>query len=498
MKRIAIIGGGTSGLAAATALDPHARAGNLAYTIFEAAPRLGGVLVTEQVDGCLIDAGPDSFLTEKTWGLDFVRKMGLGDQLIGSNDAERKTYIVVEGRLVPIPDGLMFMVPTRILPVVTSPMFSFSTKLRMAREWFYRPGPQAGDESVSELVTRHYGREMVDRLAEPLLSGVYGGLAAKLSASSVLPRFVEMERRFGSLSRGMLAARKQRLAAAKQAGQAAPPPQPLFTSLRGGMQQLVDAILARITPGVARTGNAVVALARGADGWTVTPREGAPEKFDAVILAQPAPAAGALLESVHAELAGELKAIAYSSSVIVLMGFDIAELRVLPPGFGFLVPRGEGRRMLACTFVHKKFPHRAPPDRGLIRVFLGGAGNEVVLDLGDEEIIATVRRELREITGLAAEPRFVRVFRWRRAMAQYEVGHSQRVARIQQLRRQLPGLQLAGNAYQGIGVPDAIATGLHAADESLVYCGLATTKLVAGRPSQGPEPERGPVAESAL
>ncbi len=478
MKRIAIIGGGTSGLAAATALDRVARAGNLEYVIFEAASRLGGVLVTEKVDGCLIDAGPDSFLTEKTWGLDFVRQMGLGDQLIGSNDAERKTYIVVKGRLVPIPDGLMFMVPTRILPVLTSPLFSLPTKMRMAREWFYRPGPRVDDESVSALVSRHFGREMVDRLAEPLLSGVYGGLADRLSAPAVLPRFVDMERRFGSLSRGMLAARKQRLEAAKQKGQAAAPPRPLFTSLRGGMQQLVDAILARITPGVARTGNPVVALARGADGWSVTPHEGAPEQFDAVILAQPAPAAGALLENVHAQLAGELKAIAYSSSVIVLMGFNIADLGALPPGFGFLVPRSEGRRMLACTFVHKKFPHRAPPDRGLIRVFLGGAGNEAVLELSDDEVVATVRRELRELTGLTAEPRFVRVFRWRRAMAQYEVGHRQRVMRIQQLRRDLPGLALAGNAYQGIGVPDAIATGLQAAMESLVYCGLATAKLV--------------------
>ncbi len=477
MKRVAIIGGGTSGLAAATVLDPPARAGRLEYVIFEAEPCLGGVLVTQHVDGCLIEAGPDSFLTEKRWGLDFVRQMGLGDQLIGSNDAERKTYIVVHGRLVQIPDGLMFMVPTKIRPVLTSRLFSFSTKLRMAREWFYHPPRENHDESVAALVARHFGPEMVDRLAEPLLAGVYGGEASKLSAPAVLPRFVDMERRYGSLSRGMIAARRQRLAAAKASPTPAPLPPPLFTSLRDGMQQLVGAILARIMPEAARTGTPVIAVTREAERWTVKPPDAAPETFDAVILALPAPTAGKLLESVHAEMSAELRAVNYSSSVTVTMGYDIAALAHMPPGFGFLVPRSEGRRMLACTFVHKKFPHRAPPDKGLIRAFLGGSADEAVLSLSDDKILATVRRELRELTGLTAEPRFARVFRWPRAMAQYEVGHNARVQRIERQRATLPGLTLAGNAYSGIGVPDAIATGRVAASEILVKFGLTDPAL---------------------
>ncbi len=477
MKRIAIIGGGTSGLAAATVLDPVARAGRIEYTIFEAAPRLGGVLVTERVDGCLVEAGPDSFLTEKSWGLDFVRAMGLGDQLIGSNDAERKTYIVVKGRLVPIPDGLMFMIPTRILPVLASRLFSVGTKLRMAREWFCQPKNDSRDESVASLVERHFGSEMVDRLAEPLLSGVYGGEAAKLSAPSVLPRFVQMEREYGSLSRAMIAARRRRVAAEKLSTTPLPPPRPLFTSLRDGMQQLVETILARIMPEPARTSTPVVALVREGDSWIVTPRDGPPERFDAVLLALPAPIAGRLLESVDPQLASELKGITYSSSVTLTMGYDIGALANMPPGFGFLVPRSEGRRMLACTFVHKKFPHRAPPDKGLIRAFLGGSADEAVLALSDDEILATVRRELRELTGLTAEPRFARIFRWNRAMAQYEVGHSARVERIQALRGGIPGLALAGNAYRGIGVPDAIATGLAAASEVLEGFGVIKSVL---------------------
>ncbi len=477
MKRIAIIGGGTSGLAAATVLDAAARAGQIEYAIFEAAPRLGGVLVTERVDGCVVDAGPDSFLTEKSWGLDFVRTLGLGDELIGSNDAERKTYIVVKNRLVPIPDGLMFLVPTKILPMLTTPLFSLGTKLRMVREWFYRPDGVEREESVARMVERHFGAEMVDRLADPLLSGVYGGDTARLSARAVLPRFVDMERRYGSLSRGMLTARKQRLAMAKEAADAPRPPAPLFTSLRGGMQQLVDAILARILREAARLGTPVAGLAREGEAWQVKPRDRDAEKFDAVVLALPAYVAGSLLADAHAELSAELKAINYSSSVIVLLGYDIGAFAHMPPGFGFLVPHREGRRMLACTFVHKKFPHRAPPDRGLIRAFLGGAWDEAVLSLKDEEVLSTVRRELRDITGLGAEPRFTRVFRWHRAMAQYEVGHLARVARIEKLRRQVPGLALAGNYFHGIGVPDAIATGRLAALEVLQRFGLAKAEL---------------------
>ena len=473
MKRIAIVGGGISGLSAAMTLERARGEGVLLeYAIFEAGPRLGGVLVTERVDGCLVEGGPDSFLTEKSWGLDFVREMGLGDQLIGSNDAERKTYILVRGRLRPIPDGLMFMVPTRIAPIVSSPLFSLGTKVRMAAEYLQRPNSNSGerDQTVAEMIERHFGPEMVDRLADPLLAGVYGGSAAELSAAAVLPRFVEMEKRYGSLSRGMLATRRQR--ARSERGAPAAPPRPLFTSLRDGMQQLVDTVAPRLAGGAARLGNPVVALTRQERNWFVAPQQGSPEEFDAVILALPAYAAGALLERAGPELAGELKQVPYSSSITVTLGYDKRDLAALPPGFGFLVPPSERRRMLACTFVHVKFPHRAPADRGIIRAFLGGSRDEAVLDLGDDEVLALVRQNLREILGLGAEPLFARIYRWRRAMAQYVSGHLARVERVEKLRQQIPGLELAGNAYRGIGVPDCIASGQQAARNALARLGV--------------------------
>src|SRR5579863_9214949 len=255
MKRIAIIGGGISGLSAAFTLEKQRRAGaSLEYVVYESTPRLGGVLVTERVDGCLVEAGPDSFLTEKPWASDLCRELGLSDELIGSNDADRKTYIVAKGRLALIPDGLMFMVPTKIMPTVMSPLFSVRTKLRMAGEWFHPPRRADADETVAAFVERHYGPEMVDRLADPLLSGVYGGEASQLSVRAVLPRFAEMEASHGSLGRAMLAARKRMPQSSKA------PPRPLFTSLKDGMQQLVDAVLSRLPSSALRTNTPVQAI----------------------------------------------------------------------------------------------------------------------------------------------------------------------------------------------------------------------------------------------
>ena len=459
MKRIAIVGGGISGLAAAFALEERRRAGDsLEYAVYESGPRFGGVLATDQVDGCLVEAGPDSFLTEKPWAADLCRRLGIEDQLIGSNDGGRKTYILVKGKLTPMPDGLMFMVPTRLGPTLLSTLFSPATKFRMMREWRFSPRPSRNDESVAALVERHYGAEMVERLADPLLSGVYGGEAAQLSVRAVLPRFVEMESKYGSLGRGMLAARKN----VKTVQSALP----IFSSLKRGMQQLAEALVARLPVDVLRVISPVQAVQKQDRGWVVSAGY-ASDQFDAVIVATSATAAAPLFEITSAELASELKAIPYSSSMTVALGFDKEVRAALPAGFGFLVPRSEGKHMLAATFVHNKFSHRAPEDRALIRCFLGGTRDEAVLQLPDDEILGIVREELRQILGLNAEPVFTRIYRWKGAMAQYIVGHLERLQRIESLLKQLPGLALAGNAYRGIGVPDCVRSGEEAAQQVL-------------------------------
>ena len=431
------------------------------------------MLRTEHIGGCIVEAGPDSFITEKPWATDLCRALGLGDQLIGSNDADRKTYILTHGQLVEMPDGLMFMVPTKILPTGLSSLFSWKTKLRMAQELFHPPRTVAGnendhDESVASFVERHYGAEMVDRLADPLLSGVYGGEAANLSVRAVLPRFAEMERTHGSLGRAMLAARKK-----MSSGPRKPAP-PLFTSLKNGMQHLAETAVSRLAPSSLLINTPVQAIQRAAESWVVGVHPEArrtglrSDQFDSVIIALPAPAASQVLRMANPELSAELAAVQYSSSITVGLGYDRDVRQSLPPGFGFLVPRSEGKKLLAATFVHNKFPHRAPDDRALLRCFFAGRNAEDVWGLADEQIVGIVRNELQQILGpqvrgLRAEPLFARVYKWKSAMAQYGVGHLDRLERIERLRRELPGLALAGNAYRGIGVPDCVRSGRDAA-----------------------------------
>ena len=454
MKRIAVIGGGISGLSAAFRLQTKASQGAaLEYVILESGPRFGGVIQTEQAAGCVLEAGPDSFLTEKAWAADLCRELNLEDQLIRSNDSERVTYLLVGGRLIPIPEGLMFMVPTKLAPALLSPLFSWPTKLGILREWFYRPTPESRDLTVAAFLERHYGREMVDRVADPLLAGVYGGSADQLSVKSVLPRFVEMEAEYGSLGKAMVAARKRTSSHA--------PAKPLFTSLAKGMQQLVDGLLSRI-PAPARQLNTPVERVEAEAGkWLVASR-GRTQEFDAVILATPAYAASQVLTGMPA-LRDELNEFAYSSSVTAVFVFDENVRRALPPGFGFLVPRTENRRILATTFVHKKFPQRAPPEAALIRCFLGGSRDETILESADAEIQDLCLRELKAILGISAPPLLARVRRSKKAMAQYTPGHAERVLRIQQTVSGLRGFALAGNAYGGIGVPDCIRSGSEAA-----------------------------------
>ena len=454
MKRVAVIGGGIAGLSAAWYLEKARRSGAaLQWTLFEKSARLGGVIQTERRDGYVLEAGPDSFLTIKPDASQLCRELGIAEQLISSNDFQRKTYILVKGKLVPIPDGLEFMVPTRVAPMATTNLFSFKTKLRMARERFSHTEAQQEDESVASFVRRHFGQEMVDRLADPLLSGVYGGSAEHLSVRAVLPRFVEMEREHGSLVRATLQARKARM----HSNSASPP---LFTSLKNGMQQMVDALAAQLPAASLRLQRSVT-LARRGQSWRVG-CTGLDETFDAVLLAVPAPAASCMLKPVQTDLSAMLAKIPYTSSAAVLLAYKQTEL---PPGFGFLVPRPENRKILACTFVHKKFSYRVPEGGVLLRCFFSSSRMPDLLERTDEDLQDIAQKELAGILGLNAKPEFVRTFRWGIAMAQYEVGHLERVAQMEDMLTALPGLHVIGNSFHGIGIPDCVKSGRMAAEK---------------------------------
>lgn len=436
MTRVAIVGGGITGLSAAYELTTA----GIDFTLFEATSRLGGVIQTLARDGFLVEAGPDSFLTAKPATIELARELGIEDQLIGSNDDERKTYILRGNRLVPLPDGLQLMVPTNLWSAARSPLFSWRAKLRIAREYLFPPEPLAGggDESVAAFTERHFGREAVERLAEPLLAGVYGGDVAKLSARAVLPNMVQLEAQYRSLIRGLMATRRR-----------TSPGTPIFTSFRNGMQQLVDAITAKIDPAKIKLDAGVDSLAYSG-GWQVRG-----ETFSDAILALPAQRAAKLTWGFAPDLAALLNQIRYTHSItIALIDAEAPQM----PGFGFLVPRSEGRQILACTFVQQKFPGRAPAGKQLLRVFLTTGAERTDADLGE-----SVQRELSEILRGAVKVGEVRVHRWPNAMPQYEVGHLERVAAIGTATARYPGLQIVGNACHGIGISDCVREGRAAA-----------------------------------
>jgi oxygen-dependent protoporphyrinogen oxidase len=459
VKKIAIIGGGISGLSAAYYLEKARRSGApLAWQLFEQSARLGGIVGSEQVSGCVVETGADSFLSEKPWAFELCRELGLEDQLIGSNDSQRKTFVLVRGKLIPLPEGLQFIVPTSIEHLQRSELFSDETRRLIADEVKLPPRKSRGDESVATFVARHFGNEMVERLADPMLAGVYGGRAANLSVRTILPRFVQMEEEHGSLIYALQASSGQRSAH-----------KPIFTSLKNGMQQLVDAMISRLDLGAVRTQCAVSQIDR-AKQWRLqlAPQQGMgfTEQFDALIVATPAHAGVRLLARPAPELAQELGKVSYTSSLIVTLAFPKKELEqqgVLLEGFGLLVPAAEKSHLLACTFVENKFNHRVASDLVMLRGVLGGARNEAAMTLSDEDAVALVRREFEEILGIKSTPVFARVFRWPSSMPQYEVGHLERVAGIEELCARVPGLYLIGNAYRGVGVPDCIREGRDAA-----------------------------------
>ncbi|MGA3326856.1 MAG: protoporphyrinogen oxidase [Terriglobia bacterium] len=504
-RRVAVIGGGVSGLAAAYTLVRARQAGApIEEMLIEANPWLGGVVRTETVDGFVVEAGPDSFLAEKPQAAAMARELGLGDDLIGSNDHARRTYILHRGRLLPLPDGLMFLVPTRLWPMISTKLLPLSAKLAAAWELFSSPPARdKGDESVASFVKRHFGEAMLENIADPLLAGVYGGESGELSVRSVLPRFWEMERQHGSLTRATLKAMRQRRTASgmnnvpgvDSAGTGTAPPGklPLFMTLKGGLQQMTEKLAAQVEKYRVLLCRRVLALefAPGGPGGIADSCSGRfliacegdkAYNADAVVLALPAHLAGGLVSPLDHRLSELLEGIPYSSSMTVSLGFDDRARAALPAGFGFLVPRKEGRRMLACTFVHAKFDHRAPEGKAMLRCFLGGARDPDVLGLDDEAVVAGVRRELKEIMNFTAEPLFFRVHRWPASMAQYPVGHAERVSAIEERLPDVPGLYLAGNAYSGIGISDCIRTGRSGAEKALAYVAPGWRKAEGSKP----------------
>jgi len=488
-RDVIVIGGGLAGLAAAHRLTELAaeRRAPIRVTLLEAAPRVGGSIATERIDGFLVEAGADSFLTEKPWALALCRRLGLDDRLIGTRDEQRRTFVVRDGRLQPLPQGFLLIAPTEVGPLVRSPLFTWAGKLRMAADLVLPRGAARGDESLAAFVRRRVGREAFERVVQPLVGGIYTGDAERLSVAATMTRLVEMERRSRSLILGM---RRQARAAAAQSGAR----WSLFASFADGMQTLVDALARRLPEGAVRLDARVASLwptsahAAGsslssaeprltsrdvapaaaeqgaASGWEVTLTTGERLHAPSVIVATPAYVAADLVQSFDGGLGDELAGIAYASSAIVSFAFPRADVPHPLDGFGFVVPAIERRRVIAGSFSSVKYAGRAPAGAVLLRLFCGGVLGPDVTGLADDELIALARDELRALLSVTATPRLVRVQRHPRAMPQYELGHLDRLGRIDAALRRHPGLALAGNAYRGVGIPDCIHSGERAAE----------------------------------
>jgi oxygen-dependent protoporphyrinogen oxidase len=439
---VLIVGGGISGLAAAYYLEQQ----NLSVVLMEAQNRLGGLIATEQQHGCYLEAGPDSYIATKPAVTELAQSIpGLAARIIGSNDVARRVFVAKGGRLLPMPRGMVMMVPGEWQPTLSSPLFPVVAKLRFLSELCYRRRVRGEDVTISEFVKDHFDESVLEYVTEPLLTGVYGGEAEKLSARSVLPRFVGYEEKYGSLIRGVRRERAQR----KQS-------EPLFQSFENGMQTLVDGVAGALGSGVRIVhGLAERAVPAAGRGWKVT-AGGQSEEAAHLVLACPAFRAAAVLEDADPGLSEELASIPYSSAITVMMGFEGAQLNHPLDGFGFLVPRRERKVIAACTWVNTKFPSRVAAGWAVLRAFIVGREADDLMAAGDEDLTGIVATEFRRLMGSCSRAWFTTVHRWPRSMPQYVVGHQARTARIEKGLGRHTGLHLVGNAYDGVGIPDCV------------------------------------------
>jgi oxygen-dependent protoporphyrinogen oxidase len=463
-RRIAVIGGGITGLAAAHRVTEVAPTSEI--TLLEAGNRLGGVLHSERQDEFLFEFGADNFITNVPWGVDLCRRIGFFDSLLETNPALRRALVVRGGQLYPVPEGFMLMEPRELWPVLASPLLSWRGKARLLGEYFLPARRNGGDESLASFARRRLGREAFERLVQPLAAGIYTADPEKLSLAATMPRFLEMERRFGGLIR---AARRQKASTHTDQNDAGSGARySLFVAPRDGMQSLAVAVANRLPPSSVRLDSPVTRLApRSGGGWDLSIGGAAgPESFDAVIVALPAHAAARLVQPFDEPLGSALLAIPYASSAVVVTAYKNSQLSRPLDGFGFVVPDVECRPILAASFTSVKFINRAPPDWSVIRVFLGGAARPELVSAADDELRTIAKSQLAELIGARGEPAVARVARWTCAMPQYHLGHLERVAEISARVKAWPGLELAGNAYQGVGVPHSIHSGEAAAERA--------------------------------
>jgi len=455
---ILIVGGGITGLAAAHRLielnDENTFEVNL--KLLESSPRLGGNISTLTQDNLLIEEGPDSFITAKPHGLNLCKRLGIENELIPTSEKNRKTLIYLNGRLVALPEGFILLSPTKILPFITSPILSFYGKIRVLLELLIPKSKNVGDESLKSFVTRRFGKELFENIAQPLIGGIYTSDPQRLSMKSALPDIHNLEHKYGSVIKGFMNEYSRKQESGARYSQ--------FVTLKDGMQTLVDAITSKIPDESIKTNQTVKQIKKTKKGWKVETENGEKYQADGTIIAAPSYVSAKILKSLDLELSDYLSKIEFVSSAIVILAYKKEDFRNKIDGFGFVVPAKENLNIIACSFSSEKFEGRAPSDSVLLRCFVGGALNQDFLKNDDQEIISTVKDELKKILNINSDPQFTHLKRYPNSMPQYNVGHSEILSKINKLVSKYSDLELAGNSYEGVGIPDCIRSGEIAAE----------------------------------
>jgi len=453
-KKVAIVGGGISSLACAVML----KEAGIPFVIFEKEKELGGKIKTEYTNDFIIEAGPDSYLPEKFWSVQLIKKVGLEDEMLCSNDEHKGTFIYSKGKLHPLPEGVMLMVPTMIMPLLKSSLISWAGKIRMGLELFIPPKKDDSDESLAQFVTRRLGRECLEKIAEPLVAGIHTSNPDNMSVKATFPRFIEMEKKYGSLIKGMVTAMKN-----KPSSQPNTKKMTYFMSLKKGMAELVEGCKKFIGEEKILTNKQVSQIVKDNDKYTIITNDGIQDAYDYVIMGTPSYITSELIKDLDGSLASLLKKIEWSSSATISLAYKKSDIDIDLKGFGFIVPRVENRRINACTWSSIKWSFRSPDDYILIRSFVGGGHHEELVDESDEKLINIVREELKDIAQIDAKPIFEKVYRWYKGMPKYTVGHLERIAEIDNYVKTHKGLYLIGCSYKGIGIGDCVKSGFDAA-----------------------------------
>ncbi len=473
-RTVAVVGGGISGLTTAFSLLEQASAAGLSIkcTVLDASPVWGGKIVTHRIGELVTEAGPDSFLSNKPAGLQLVDKLGLTDQLINTNETGKKAFVYSNGRLRELPEGLVVITPGQIAPFLRSGLLSLGGLARMGLDFVLPAKRGEEEESLASFFRRRFGRQAFERMMEPLMAGIYAGDAEQMSLKATFPRFLELERMHGSVIRGMMTAKSATGAPPRSGGAR----RTMFVSLRNGLEDLIKALVARLTAQGAElkpaaTVESLRVRSHQLGKWTydVMLNNGTAVSVDSLVLATPAYVSAELLRPLTPIAAGLLEQIPYASTATIAMAYPASVIGGAVQGFGFVVPRVERRDLIAATWTSLKWPHRAPAEQLMVRCYVGGVGRERILEYDDSALVAKVKAELTQLCGVTAEPTYVEVNRWMKAMPQYLLGHLERLAQAESALSRYGGLVLTGAAYRGVGIPDCIRDGALAAERVVRY-----------------------------